>query len=231
MIRIFHLGANGKAFSRSGHAYEPCRLSGGAETQMPQPLSQRLRSATAPLHRQAEAALNFPACVHDRASYVATLVGFYGLYAPLEQALSLQRGWECLGLNLRERVHSSRLVRDLAILGSWPPPSIMASTVGWLTSFPQALGALYVLEGSTLGGQVILRHLEARSAEIPTDATCFFSGHGAQTGAMWKSMVEALDCFGDRHPEAGHSVQEGTTLTYQAIIRRFTSPLHQSETS
>jgi heme oxygenase len=88
-----------------------------------------------------------------------------------------------------------------------------------------------VLEGSTLGGRIILRRLEGLDVGIPAKATAFFSGHGARTGAMWRSFVDALDVFGERHPEAQHSVQEGATLTFQAVIARFAHPLQPSEAS
>ncbi|MHB1872437.1 MAG: biliverdin-producing heme oxygenase [Steroidobacteraceae bacterium] len=222
--RPVHLEAEGDGSEAAS------RLGGSGPARRFRPLSQRLRSETAELHRQAEIALGFPGCIQDRASYAATLERFYGLYEPLEQALSRHRGWSRLGLNLHERSHSSRLARDLAAIGAWPCRKL-ASSVAWLTSFPQALGVIYVLEGSTLGGQIILRRLEAMAIEIPAEATAFFSGHGARTGAMWRSFVEALDIFGERHPEACDSVQEGATLTFQAVIARFTHPLQPSEAS
>ncbi|UOQ78251.1 hypothetical protein MUN84_06595 [Hymenobacter sp. 5516J-16] len=47
---------------------------------------------------------------------------------------------------------------------------------------------MYVLEGSTLGGQVIARQLA--KANIP--ARAYFSGHAEQTGPLWKTFVGLL---------------------------------------
>jgi heme oxygenase len=183
-------------------------------------LSVRLRLATAELHRQAERTLDLPGSIQGRASYATTLGRFYGLYAPLERALSRHLEWSSLGLDLQQRSHSRRLASDLTALGAWPCPE-HASSLAWLTSFPHALGALYVLEGSTLGGRIILRRLEELQIGVPADAMAFFGGYGAETGAMWRSFSETLDAFGERRPEAQGAVQEGAQSTFQSVIAWF----------
>jgi heme oxygenase len=50
-----------------------------------------------------------------------------------------------------------------------------------------AVGCLYVLEGATLGGQFISRHL-ATLGIGPANGGLFFHGYGAKTGEMWKSF-------------------------------------------
>ncbi len=57
----------------------------------------------------------------------------------------------------------------------------------------EALGALYVLEGSSLGRQVMLSKLAERLDIRPDWAGHFFSGYGKQTGAMWQAFVAALN--------------------------------------
>lgn len=47
-----------------------------------------------------------------------------------------------------------------------------------------AMGALYVLEGSTLGGRVIGRHIAALHG-IEGDGLAYYRGYGPNTGAMW----------------------------------------------
>jgi heme oxygenase len=53
------------------------------------------------------------------------------------------------------------------------------------------VGALYVLEGSTLGGQVIARQLAESIGVYPGKGASFFYGHGDDTQAHWKEFL----CF------------------------------------
>jgi heme oxygenase len=184
------------------------------------PLSQRLRDGTAGLHHQAEKLLNIPSLISDRGSYAETLKRFCGVYAPLERALGQQNGWEKFGLDLKDRGHAARIAHDLAALRSEPCPCEAPDTFE-ITSFPHALGSLYVMEGSTLGGRIILRHLETQQINIPTSAMSFFAGHGAETGSMWRTLVAKLDAFGELNPASCHAVQEGAQRTFRAIIAWF----------
>lgn len=113
-----------------------------------------------------------------------------------------------------------RLASDLAVLGK-PAGSDHAPGFFGLTSFAHALGAFYVQEGSTLGGQIVLRHLEKARIGIPAEAQRFFAGHGPRTRSSWTFFVTALDAFGLRHPEVRTDVLEGARLTFEAIIAWF----------
>jgi heme oxygenase len=50
------------------------------------------------------------------------------------------------------------------------------------------VGALYVLEGSTLGGQVITRQLAQSIQVYPGKGASFFHGHGADTAVRWNAF-------------------------------------------
>ena len=52
----------------------------------------------------------------------------------------------------------------------------------------EALGRLYVLEGSTLGGTFIDRHLATLPDLADGARLCAFSPYGAETGAMWHAF-------------------------------------------
>ena len=48
------------------------------------------------------------------------------------------------------------------------------------------------MEGSTLGGQLIARHLEMKLHLSEGKGDAYFHGHGAQTGPMWKEFCGML---------------------------------------
>ena len=63
------------------------------------------------------------------------------------------------------------------------------------------MGALYVTEGSTLGGQLISRHLAQRFGWKNGEGHRFFSCYGAETGRMWASFREELTRLSEPSPE------------------------------
>ena len=56
----------------------------------------------------------------------------------------------------------------------------------------EALGAMYVIEGSTLGGNVIAKQL-SKTEEFDDVTFNFFGCYRENTGSMWKNFKEVLD--------------------------------------
>lgn len=159
---------------------------------------QRIRQTTRPYHEAVERRVDLlrPDLTLD--AYRSLLGRFHGFYRPLERALLTFNDWQPLGLDMGERCKARFLERDLASL-----PADRAASDSFLPecedlptilTFPQALGCAYVLEGSTLGGQVVLRHLH-RSFGIDADSgAAFFNSYGPQrVGPMWRAFCDALE--------------------------------------
>jgi heme oxygenase len=144
------------------------------------------------LHRQIEVLLGLPGVICTPDDNARWLGRFLGFYAPLECEGFPE--WDNLGIRLPARSHSACLATDFAALGADPArvtPAAPTQLAG-LSDFAHALGALYVMEGATLGGRLILRDLEMRLGDTIADATCFFGGRGERVGPMWQSFREAL---------------------------------------
>ncbi|SET36292.1 Heme oxygenase [Geodermatophilus poikilotrophus] len=82
----------------------------------------------------------------------------------------------------RRRAHL--FAEDLRALGAEPDAGARPELPA-VEDTDQALGRLYVLEGSTLGGTFIARHLATLPALGPDVRLGAFSPYGAETGAMW----------------------------------------------
>ena len=83
------------------------------------------------------------------------------------------------------RYRAHLIPEDLAV----PPSALpLCPTLPPLDTLPRLLGAMYVMEGSTLGGQVIARQLA--KAGIPTRA--YFTGYAERTGPLLKQFCEQL---------------------------------------
>jgi heme oxygenase len=61
-----------------------------------------------------------------------------------------------------------------------------------LTSFGHALGCLYVLEGSSLGGRIVAGVIRSAIGEVPTT---FFDGACRNHPAPWRAVSAALRRF------------------------------------
>lgn len=151
---------------------------------------QRLRFETAVDHLAVEGALPLMNVGLDRAQYAACLGRIYGVVAAWEeQAAAVAPGWMRAMLVARQRAGLLRL--DLAWFGEtrrdYGRPSLPE-----MNDLPSVFGSMYVMEGSTLGGQVIARHVEAALDLREGEGDAYFRGHGKDTGPMWKQFCEVL---------------------------------------
>ncbi|MGY1641480.1 biliverdin-producing heme oxygenase [Geodermatophilus sp. SYSU D00703] len=146
-----------------------------------------LRSATATQHEQVEntLALMDPALHRDR--LVEVLARLHAFWTAAEAGLDT---WarrapadaETLDWSRRRRAHL--FATDLRALGAADEPSPVPDLPD-VEDTDHALGRLYVLEGSTLGGTFISRHLTTLPTLGPDVEVRAFSPYGADTGAMW----------------------------------------------
>src|SRR6185369_16511131 len=91
--------------------------------------------------------------------YTQLVESFFGFWAPVEKGLSTLAPLRDPDLALQSRFKCSLLRKDLLILGRDPATVPQCEKLPRLDTFLQGLGCLYVLEGSTLGSQIISRHL------------------------------------------------------------------------
>lgn len=90
-----------------------------------------------------------------------------------------------------KRLHCNRVKQDLQRLNLATVTSQLSVNTLRLDNPFQALGAVYVLEGSTLGSQVICKRLRSKlGSELPLD---YYSGYGASTGQMWAELVAYIN--------------------------------------
>ncbi|NML63391.1 biliverdin-producing heme oxygenase [Massilia sp. RP-1-19] len=182
-------------------------------------LSVRLREETRLEHKSVEAACGLPGAVRHLSDYSSCLLDFYGIFSPIERHIATFTECSYLGLSMQKRARVPYLQQDLRLLNVDPDSwrEAPAQALPALPQFAFALGALYVLEGSTLGGQIIMSALQAQ-LRIPVDIPGgFFAGRGEQTGPLWNEFRDALDVYGQQYPEASADVIVGAKRTFDAI--------------
>ena len=153
---------------------------------------RRLRSETAALHARAEQHVRILDEDASPADYQRYLAAMHGYHAPLELRFAAHAALARVGFAAALRQKRTLIERDLAVLGdrrmAWPACPRLPE-VGPL---PRAVGAAYVLEGSTLGGRYILAKLPPALAPLRGRATAFLEGYGAETGARWRAFGDVV---------------------------------------
>lgn len=187
----------------------------------------RLRAATRAHHARLEHRLDILEHLREPAGYRSLLEGFLGFYEPAEAILvRWLSSLPALRFDARRKAHL--LVADLRSLGA---------TAAELTAIPrhdglaplcseaEALGFSYVLEGATLGGQVISRRAAAHG--LDARGLSFFRSYGAEVGPMWRRFCDILEMH-CRGAEAQAATVRGALQAFESleawILQRAVAP-------
>ncbi len=157
----------------------------------------------------------------DANLYVSYLTKIHSLIVIWEQQ-SIHNSPAWLQPALRRRQRRSMIEHDLAWFHTTPTE---LSTAGLppLDTEAALLGAMYVMEGSTLGGQIISRHVTRVLGLMNGRGDAFFRGHGPNTGPMW---TEFCDILRSRIPDAE---TEMVIHSAQAMFRTFATWMQQPQ--
>jgi heme oxygenase len=153
-------------------------------------LISAMRRATATRHADVEALLGLDA-PFDLPTYGRVLRGFDAFLRAWEPRLETalpetMRPW------FARRRRGFLAWRDLQAL-DLPPMDDATLAMPQLNGLSAALGSLYVLEGSALGGQVISRQVARQHGLHAGHGAAYFNGWGERTGPMWREFQEVLE--------------------------------------
>ena len=160
------------------------------------PLLSRLRIETRDHHDAIERTLLLMDDNLTLASYRQRVEQFYGFYKPVEERLLDSCGSIAPWIAVKQRHKTPHLEADLTALGQQAIDRLpLCTNLPSLISAAECFGCLYVLEGATLGGVVINRHVEQKLGVTPATGGRFFNGYGEQTGSMWHQFRDAITAF------------------------------------
>lgn len=179
-----------------------------------------LREETRPLHDRVEQALDLAVRLSSVEAYTGLLVRMLGFYTPFEASLATITGYETIPLNFSSRRKAPWLRRDLLALGR-SADSLNALPVcknlPSVDTLADALGCLYVLEGATLGGQIIRKEVQRRHG-LETDSGCaFFSSYQAQVGDKWKEFCSGITGYASRNPGTEDAIVAAAMATFGSL--------------
>lgn len=153
------------------------------------------------------------------AGYAATLRALHGFHLAWEPVLWSTPGVTEAGLGDRRKL--PLLERDLRALNLRPLP--LRAPRPAPAGAAEALGALYVLEGATLGGRVIHRRIAGPLGITPARGGAYYHGYGDDTGPAWKAFGQALEAWGERTGQ-GARVVEGGVACFAALRAWLATP-------
>ena len=156
-------------------------------------LAELLKEKTFPEHQNLEnklvSKMRSMASIND---YSRLLQLFYSYFGGLEKLIHPYINSKELP-DLTERRKANLISSDLITLGIKIPLITRDNELPSINNSSEAFGALYVMEGSTLGGQII-KIMVSKQLGIPENyATSFFNGYGNETMKMWTAFQQLLN--------------------------------------
>ncbi|RDI13384.1 biliverdin-producing heme oxygenase [Flavobacterium sp. AG291] len=83
-----------------------------------------------------------------------------------------------------------------------------------------AMGVFYVIEGSSLGGRVILKNISAALGHDIENGAAYFGGYGGQTGSYWKNFLAQLTQY-ESQSNSSEEIIAGADYAFNAISNHF----------
>lgn len=191
---------------------------------------QRLKEETAQAHRETEQFSRGEEIMSKRLTqegYIDILLKNYQLHRHFEPALLAMEGLnELFDGQLGERMRTNSLQGDLEAMKA--EPQLFEGELPMPETIAQALGCMYVLEGSTLGGAVILRQLQQIPELNELAAFSFYGFYGKELGKKWQEFGVILTNFA-QDAEKEEEVVAFAKTTFEAARAIFSQTIERVE--
>ena len=155
--------------------------------------------------------------IQSETDYVEVLKLFYGYFKPVEECIDKYLSDEIIP-HFSTRRKSAAILNDIQSLQ--PGSTVKICTdVPVINSKEEAIGAMYVLEGSTLGGKIISEMIRKR-LNIEEGSLSFFSGYKERSDEMWHLFINAMnDKVSDTHSDIVVETAKNTFIKFKHWIQ------------
>lgn len=182
-----------------------------------------LKTGTKELHRDAEQSPllgRLFAADFRQEDYANYLLRTFLFLHPLEAALGAHFPSADLP-DFPRRLKSAALVRDLhALEVQGLHQRAMCEALPPLSQASEAFGAMYVVEGSTLGGAVLHKHL-SRYEFLPKDSFNYLNVYSGARAGNWRTFLAALEKKAGEDPEYPAQMLASARKTFQLMTAWF----------
>ncbi len=123
--------------------------------------------------------------------------------------------WQYPELDLEKRLSKAALLeQDLDALGQKPKTQTIDVHIAHEA---EAWGALYVMEGSSLGGMVILKQL--KTLQWAEEAFTYYNCYGSDTGPMWRLFLACLEQTAEQNGFKRETMLMGVLKAYGVYMQ------------
>lgn len=183
----------------------------------------RLKVETLDLHHEAERHVRILDGDATDATYARFLGRMFGFHRPMEDTFALHEALARAGFAAASRRKQDLLRADLAWFGIDATAGPMCRELPDMHSLARAVGAAYVLEGSTLGGAFILARMRPRLGHLIGSASAFLEGYRADTGPMWRRFAALVGAV-IVDAETSDAAVEAARATFRALTAFLDEP-------
>ncbi len=156
-------------------------------------LAEQLKKDTLRSHQQLEKMLvGRMKAIRSKEDYVNLLQLFYTYFGGLETQIDQYIGKNELN-DYAERRKTQALAHDIETLGGKPMAKANDEDLPQIKNVLQAYAAMYVIEGSTLGGKIISKMMAQQLGINNGEGLSFFNGYGDGTETKWESFKDTLN--------------------------------------
>lgn len=143
--------------------------------------------------------------------YLLLLQKFYGFIMPCEAIIDLLT---CTSV-IKNRKKKHWLEQDFDALQISTNELSICINLPILSKNEQVLGYLYVMEGATLGGQVVAKIIKNKLQITQDKGGRFFHGYGDKTRIMWNTFC--LSLYEINHIEAKNEIINSAITTFLCL--------------
>lgn len=185
----------------------------------PSDVSYRLKHETRAAHDAIEANPKLQRLLapdYTRAEYADLLARLLPFHLGVERQIENWLIAERAVLHLARRRKASLLRADLSALGC-SEPTTPAFAEPLAQDAASAWGVLYVMEGASLGGRVILKHIQASLGVSADHGAAYYAGYGEATGPMWQAFRARLTGVAAARPDWVAPIIAAAGATFAAM--------------
>jgi len=178
-------------------------------------LADQLKTDTLTNHQQLEKLLVVRMkAIRSIEDYVGLLQIFYSYFSGLEEKIDQYITVAELP-DYQQRRKSAALAQDIEDLGGTPVEKANGEDLPAIENIEQAYAAMYVIEGSTLGGKIISKMMAQQLRIIDGKGLAFFGGYGDNTESMWEKFKQTLNT----HAQSANEEIEIVNTANQTFIK------------
>ena len=179
-----------------------------------------LKLSTAPMHRRLEEvnSLSHPNPSYE--DYVKFILSTYQILVPLEKRINAIF-LENPEIHFQMKMKSHLLFSDLNSCGVSLSQLSFSPFLPEVSSVSEAFGALYVIEGSALGGQFLTKKLSALYGSRLENSLSYLRGEGSKTFPLWKEFLATLENYCGQNEERKSLVVQAAIQTFECFENQF----------